>query len=263
MNDELFSLARELTEVGRLTEDDDVSSVCKRLVSRAVRTIPGCHHVTITVGVGDDKLETVAGGEVAPLSHSPAEAQPWPGPILDVVRYREPRRVDDVTIEQRWQGFPERMQQAGFRSCMALPMLAQRHPFVGFTLFSRHPHQFSDHALDLGLLFALHAGTAFDNVSLYRDSRQLVDHLHTALAAHADIGQAKGVLMHRMSWDADTAFDVLRRFSQHHNVKLRKVAADIVQAQEAGTLDSALSRWLVGIGLGKATEATRSAFRPR
>lgn len=250
MDEQVYSLTRELAEVGRLSEDDDVAMVLERLVGRAVRTIPGCHHVTVTVATAEDRLETVAGAEVASLCHASSEAQPWPGPILDAVRYREPRRVDDAQTEQRWQGFGQRMQQAGFRSCLALPMPAQRHPLVGFTLFSRRSHQFTDHALDLVLLFALHAGTAFDNASLYHDARQLIDHLHIALATRETIGQAQGILMRRLSCNADTAFNVLRRISQHHNVKLREVAAEIADAQRRGALDSFLSDSLTVVGSG-------------
>lgn len=244
MDDEVYSLAQELAELGRLSESDDVTAVVERLVKRAARTIPGCDHVTVTVRTVKDRLETVAGGEVASLVHSTSETEPWPGPILDAVLYREPRRVDDAENDQRWEGFPQRMQEAGFRSCLALPMPTQRHPRVGFTLFSTQPYQFIDQSLDLVLLFALQAGTTIDNASLYNDARRLIDNLHEALATRDILGQAKGILMRRLPCDADTAFDLLRRISQHHNVKLRHVAADITKAQESGTLDSALSCWL-------------------
>jgi GAF domain-containing protein len=129
-------------------------------------------------------------------------------------------------------------------------MPAQRHPLVGFTLFSRHAHQFTEHTLDLVLLFALHAGTAFDNASLYHEARQLIDHLHTALATREAIGQAQGILMRRLSCDTGTAFNVLRRISQHHNVKLRKVARQIADAQQRGVLDSFLSDRFTAAGSG-------------
>jgi AmiR/NasT family two-component response regulator len=38
------------------------------------------------------------------------------------------------------------------------------------------------------------------------------------------IGQAKGILMERHGYDADRAFDALRRASQHLNIKLRDIA---------------------------------------
>ena len=42
------------------------------------------------------------------------------------------------------------------------------------------------------------------------------------------IGQAQGILMERERVTASKAFDILRRASQHLNVKLRDVAQGIV-----------------------------------
>ena len=95
--------------------------------------------------------------------------------------------------------------------------------------------------MDLVMLFALHAGTTFDNAALYDHSRQLVDHLHAALANRDMIGQAKGLLMQRFA-DSDTAFDLLRRASQHHNVKVRYLAAELVEAQQQDRLEPLLSK---------------------
>lgn len=243
MNDELHSLSRELAEVGRLVEDDDVTSVLDRLVQRAVRTIPACEHATITVELGPDRLETVAGAEVAAVAHTPDEPEPWHGPIFEAVRYNEPRRVEDAETEQRWAGFGERMRSAGFRSCLALPLPAHRMPSVGCTLFSSRPNQFTTHVMDLVMLFALHAGTTFDNAELYDRSRQLIEHLHSALVARDTIGQAKGVLMRHYGCDSDAAFGRLRRASQQKNAKLRDLAAELVDAQQDGGLESLLSSW--------------------
>lgn len=247
MNDELHSLSRELAEVSRLLDDDDVSSVLDRLVGRAVRTIPGCEHATVTVELGTDRLETVAGAEIAAVAHTADEPTAWHGPIFEAVRYREPRRVEDADTEQRWAGFGERMRGAGFRSCLALPLPAHRNPSVGCTLFSSRPNQFTKHEMDLVLLFALHAGSTFDNAALYDHSRQLVDHLHTALITRDTIGQAKGLLMGHYLCDSDAAFARLRQASQQYNFKVRDLAAALIAAQQEGGLDGLLSR-LFAIG---------------
>lgn len=225
-----------------MLDDDDIVSVLDRLVRRAVRTIPACEHATITVELGPDRLETVAGAEITAVAHTADEPEAWHGPIFEAVRYREPRRVEDAETEERWQGFRERMRSAGFRSCLALPLPAHRKPSVGCTLFSSQPNQFTQHVMDLVMLFALHAGTTFDNAALYDRSRQLVDHLHAALVTRDIIGQAKGVLMRRYSCDPDAAFALLRRASQQHNFKVRELAEALVKAQQEGKLEPLLSR---------------------
>lgn len=52
--------------------------------------------------------------------------------------------------------------------------------------------------------------------------------LHRAPATREVIGQAEGVLMERERVTAGNAFDVLRRSSQHLNLKLRDVAQALV-----------------------------------
>jgi len=93
------------------------------------------------------------------------------------------------------------------------------------------------------LLFALHAGVAFDNVQLFNDSRSLVEQLRTALVTRTVIGQAQGVLMHRYGITSSVAFDVLKRASQDNNVKLRELSNDLVDAQNVGRLSEALRKY--------------------
>ena len=55
------------------------------------------------------------------------------------------------------------------------------------------------------------------------------DGLMSAIDARKLIGQAQGILMERFDLDSDRAFDVLRRYSQDGNRKLRDVAEAIVR----------------------------------
>lgn len=59
--------------------------------------------------------------------------------------------------------------------------------------------------------------------------------LQAQLASMPVIEQAKGIIMAQCGWDANQAFDAMRRVSQQENIKVRELAAQIV----AHTLDSA------------------------
>jgi len=54
--------------------------------------------------------------------------------------------------------------------------------------------------------------------------------LQARLASLSVIEQAKGVVMAHCGWNADQAFDALRRISQRENIKVRDLAAKIVAA---------------------------------
>jgi AmiR/NasT family two-component response regulator len=53
-----------------------------------------------------------------------------------------------------------------------------------------------------------------------------------ALGTRELIGQAQGILMEREHITSQQAFDILRRASQHLNIKLREVAQDLVDTGE-------------------------------
>lgn len=59
--------------------------------------------------------------------------------------------------------------------------------------------------------------------------------LRAQMASMPVIEQAKGIIMAQCGWDADQAFDAMRRVSQRENIKVRELAAQVV----AHTLDSA------------------------
>ena len=51
-------------------------------------------------------------------------------------------------------------------------------------------------------------------------------------ASREIIGEAMGILMERERITAPQAFDILRRASQHLNIKLREVAQNLVETGE-------------------------------
>lgn len=241
MTESVLTLAHDLVEMSRLVEDDDVEAITERFLDRLVRTVPNCDHAMITVEARDGRAETIAAKQGSPETALAVDLT-GDNPIGEALRFGEPRRIGDADTETRWIAFTGALSVHGFRSCLVLPVPTKHSPPAVLTLASRTPHHFDGHAYDIVLLLTLHAGVAFDNVRVYHDSRTLVDNLTTALQNRHTIGQAQGVLMHRFGIDAETGFAVLKRASQHANVKLRDLARTIVTAQEDGELSEALAK---------------------
>jgi GAF domain-containing protein len=235
MRAELLTLAGELAEVGRLMADDDVAGAMHRVAVRAVRAIPGCDHAVIVT-------RTEAGVEVVASADDGSPEVLQPGPVIEALTFVEPRRLDDTATDQRWPAFAAQLAGSGYRSCLVLPLPNSTEPAAVLALYSATPDRFADTAYDLELLFALHTGVAFDNVSLYEDSRKLVAQLRDALRTRALIGTAQGLVMHRYTYDTDRAFTALRVASQHNNIKLRDVAAGLVDAHARDELESVLDK---------------------
>ena len=68
--------------------------------------------------------------------------------------------------------------------------------------------------------------------------RTELDGLRQAMASRAVIEQAKGILMAQHRCGPDQAFDLLRRASQHRNVKVSELAQKV--RAHAGPLDRCL-----------------------
>jgi AmiR/NasT family two-component response regulator len=66
----------------------------------------------------------------------------------------------------------------------------------------------------------------------HEDEERRAAGLAAALRTREIIGEALGILMERERINANQAFDVLRRASQHLNIKLRDIAQDLVDTGE-------------------------------
>ncbi|GAB2736019.1 GAF and ANTAR domain-containing protein [Amycolatopsis magusensis] len=240
MSDPVSAVARDLAEIGRLVDDDDLDTALSRYIDRVVTTVPGCDHAAITVRTehGPQPVATNLPAAVTENSHRPTVAV---GPIGEVLAHREPRYLGDTRVDERWPAYSALLRRAGLRSCLALPLPANRTRSAAFSLYSRTPAQFDSASHDLILLFTLHAGSTFDNVSTYHHCRSLVTHLEAALDNRTTIGRAQGLLMRHHDTSTDDAFDHLRTISQRHNTKLRDIATQLVTAQDNGKFASVLS----------------------
>jgi GAF domain-containing protein len=236
VDDELLTLSAELAHVMRLVEDDDVAGTLHRFVTRATRAIPGCDQAAIVI-------RAKGGVEVIASSWEKHPSVPQPGPVIEALTFHEPRLLGDIATDQRWPAYSAELAAHGLRCCLALPLVTHSDQAAILVLYSATPNQFSDTTFDLVLLFALHAGVAFDNASLYHDSRKLIDQLRSALHTRALIGSAQGLLMHRNNYDTDRAFTALRTASQNNNIKLRELAALLVEAHERDELTPALNKY--------------------
>ena len=79
-------------------------------------------------------------------------------------------------------------------------------------------------------VFAGYAAAAVNNIASYAGAANEAAHLRTAMQSRAVIEQAKGILMGRDHCTAEEAFDLLKRISQHRNIKLREIAQAVVKS---------------------------------
>lgn len=129
--------------------------------------------------------------------------------------------IDDTRTDGRWPRWCAEVAAMGFHSVLAAPLATRTRRYGAINLYARQPGAFDEGDEEVALILARHASVALA-------ASHNIDGLKDAVDGQKTIGIAIGVLMARYDVDRDVAFEVLRRYSQSHNVKLREIAARVV-----------------------------------
>lgn len=152
------------------------------------------------------------------------------GPLMQSMRYKEVVVVPAMAAEQQWDGYPSLAAERGVAASLSLPLVVGERVLGAITLYSSRSHDFSL-GRRLAELVSDLASTALSCMNTHSEQSQLNDQLQEALGSRAVIEQAKGMLMAQRHCGADEAFNVLRRSSQHRNIKLRDIAGVVVDTR--------------------------------
>ena len=224
--DEASDDLTQLVEV--LTGEEDVGRVLQRSVDQLVDSVPGADMASVTVLRGKAG-ETVASSNERVWAIDSDQYATGDGPCLEASRTREVVRVGVEEALERWPGFARSARAAGVASYLSCPLFIDDE-FVGsLNLYSEQPHGFSDFDVALLRLYLTAVSAAIANARRDTKARSLAEHLNKALDSRALIDQAIGVVMARRGLGAEQAFAELARESQNNNIKLRDLAARIVE----------------------------------
>ena len=121
-----------------------------------------------------------------------------------------------------WPRYVAEARKLGLGSMMGFLLYTEEEDLGALNIYSRSPGAFTEAGETAGWLLASHAAVAFSSARTHAQLEQ-------AVATRHIIGEAMGILMGSHELTEDQAFDVLRRYSQDKNVKLREVARMICE----------------------------------
>ncbi|MFZ4894234.1 GAF and ANTAR domain-containing protein [Plantibacter sp. Mn2098] len=198
-------------------------------VARYARSALGCDDVGILL-VSTGVIETAAATSERVRLADDLQRELGEGPCLSSLETHESYIIGDVATDDRWPKWGPRAAALGFASALSVQLFTKDRAFGSVNLFSNERDFFDDADESVAQVFARHASVA---LAAARQEQGLLK----AIDGRKLIGQAEGILMERFNIDADRAFAVLNRYSQHHNLKLRVVAEGIVRnGQLPGTV---------------------------
>jgi hypothetical protein len=224
-------LADNVSETARaLFSAGSVTDTLQRVVDLAVKTIEGCDFAGIFLLDGG-AISTPAHTDslvidIDALQHATAE-----GPCLDAISSGKSLYADDLIDDGRWPRFGPRATAAGIRSALAFALSAND-TRGALNLYAHFPRAFGVGDRAKGQILATLGALALAVAEDHEAEERRVLNLEAALVTREMIGQAQGILIERERITAEQAFEVLRRASQHLNIRLRDVAQDLIETGE-------------------------------
>lgn len=200
----------------------------ERVVHRALELVPGCDACGITVQRPRQEPETGSATDDAALAVDRRQYELRQGPCLESAESGASLLADDLRTDPRWPLWSPFAVEHGFLSVLSIRLHTDQQAIGALNLYARTIDAFTEDAVDLAEIFAMHAAAAIDQA-------RLVTGLRTALRSRHVIGIAQGVIAMRYDVSYEQAFDLLRRVSSQHNIKLRDVADRVATDRELPT----------------------------
>ncbi len=205
---------------GELHGDHDPPLTFQRVVDRALEVVAGADHVGLHLRRRRQRAESVASTDQVAADADSLQDVLQEGPCVDAAFEQENFVTHDLLTDERWPQWAARVTALGVRSSFSVRLTAQDQTIGALNLYADVPGAF-DGDQDVALIYASHAAAAMSTARLVSGLRSALDSRHT-------IGIAQGVLALRYDITYERAFQVLHRYSNDHNLKLRDLAEQVI-----------------------------------
>nr|WP_167218588.1 GAF and ANTAR domain-containing protein [Kribbella shirazensis] len=204
-------------------EADGVDETVQAVVDFALHAL-SCEYagVALHTAGGRPEVPAVTDSTVADVFQS--QMIGGDGPLVECLRTRKLVMVRDTEQESSWPDWTEKVLALGVRSVLDLPLWTGSGTVGVLGLYSKRTDAFGPDEEAIAYILARHAAVAVA-------SARREENLRVAVDARKLVGQAMGILMERYDLNGDQAFQVLRRYSQDTNTKLREVAQQLIDSR--------------------------------
>jgi len=202
----------------------------QRLVDRAVDVLPEFEHAAISLVHRDGRIDTVAATDDVCALVDSIQYETGEGPCLSAIREADMYVAEDLATERRWPAFSRRaVDEAGIRAMLCFRLFVQEDLLGALNFYNQTVSAFGGRSQAFGAVLAAHGAIAISAA----DEHDHAEQLERALESSREIGVAIGIVMAQSGTDRAGAFRMLSQASQRTNVRLREIAAHIVEATEA------------------------------
>ena len=217
------TLARELARlVERLHQAPDPVRTAEEVVAYAREQL-SADYAGISLIRSGGRLQTVAPTDPLVEAADQLQYELREGPCHDSAWHGTTMISQDLAADPRWPLWAPKAVALGIGSALGAELVnkAGDRRLGAVNLYWASPRVITPDEVSFAHLMTRHAALALD-------ASLTVEGLNIALDGRKRIGQAQGILMERHGLDEDRAFEVLKRYSQDNNIKLRDLAEQLV-----------------------------------
>lgn len=222
----------EITQLAiALQADLPLDEVLDLILAAGVATVPGCAAVSVAL-TAEGRLQTAASTSPWAAELDAVQVEVACGPVFSAAAVAGVVTSPDLSAEECWPRPPTTADSDAVRGVISFGLVLGGSGPAVLTLYSDRHGEFGRSALRIGDMLAAHAAGALTRTLERLTIQAQADAWQRALGSRDLIGQAKGILMEQRSIDAQEAFNLLRQTSQRLNLKLRDVAAHLVERRQ-------------------------------
>ncbi len=210
----------ELAHLEDLGADGEVNDGLAQVLADAIAPATA---LTVTLGEPVDPTVLASNSQLAQRVDG-MQIRAGEGPCQLAYETKELVLAARVDRDPRWPRFTALAAPTGVKSVLALPLQADGKVIGAINAYSTEEDAFARLDIALAALLAHTVSQSLRRAEIQRALREQVANLREALTSRAMIDQAKGILMERCGFDAETAFECLSQTSQRQNVKVRDLA---------------------------------------
>jgi len=220
------SFTRQVAEAARSMQGlTTTQEILDEAVVVAIEIIEGCDLAGMSIRHRTG-IDTPAGSGEALMRLDELQFELKEGPSFDALRKHEIVLSRNLATDERFPTWgPRAAEEIGVASIVSFRLFTEKDTLGAMNLYSRTEDAFDTEDVYNGEALAAHVAVALAEA-------QNVTNLETAITVRTAIGRAEGILMERFDLSPTQAFAALRRVSQDRNVKLNRVAEELVRTRE-------------------------------
>jgi GAF domain-containing protein len=226
--DHSLNRTRAASELQQLLLDtEDFTEFLDDVVRYAADTLTPVMACGITVERDGNPL-TVASSDALARNLDEVQYDHRTGPCLTALHTGQTVIITDLATDDRWGDYGIDALAHGLVSSLSLALDGGPDARGALNLYAGQPNVFTAELQHQAETLAAEACRALRLAARLTNQVQLTHNLETAMASRSVIDQALGIIMGQNRCTTADAFDILRRASNHRNIKLRDVAHQIV-----------------------------------